>query len=52
MLKELAIRHAQGLGLDEMKGVAPCGVDAGEQHQEEAVLPKQARPRRGRPSQH
>jgi hypothetical protein len=38
--------------LDEMKRVAPRGVDAGEQHQEEAVLPKEARPRRGRPIQH
>jgi hypothetical protein len=35
------------IGLEEMKGVAPCGVDAGLEHQEEAVLPKQARSRRG-----
>src|ERR1700681_2350551 len=50
--EQITVRAQEGIGLDEMKGVAPCGVDAGEQHQEEAVLPKQARPRRGRPSQH
>ena len=42
----------EGIGLDEMEGVSPRGVDAGQQYQEEAVLPEQPRPRRGRPSQH
>ena len=50
--EEIAMPAQERIGLDEMKGVAPRGVDAGEQHQDKAVLPKQARSRRGRPSQH
>ena len=50
--EQVAMPAEEGVGLNQMEGVAPRGRHVGQQHQEESVLSVEARPGRGPPPEH